>query len=407
MHFSTTLAAVSALIASSAGHSLLSTPATRGNTKWFGTCAAGAGCKGPCDSPKADSPFNSNYVPKTYIQRGQELDVEWKRLNHPGGFVRLAMVPFDQSDSWSAFNSNVLEYTCYETNCGPTDPSNTMFGHLNGPGSAPCSTKVIVPKNIPDGTAVTLQWVWYGGGIYYGETDTSFGEYYSCSDLIVSGGPLSDEKPEAVFKGGDITYPNSGVCKYWGSNKVGDCNFGDRVPSPIDGDLLSQSLEPCIRGPELKGAPYGFAVGTNNTDSAIQPVPHSAVVASSAAPETPAQSETYSPVTSEVVTSTPEAPIQSDIYSSSSSSVESEAVVPAPTSVEVPAPVYTVPAVIPAPVYTTPAEAAPATTTSTAEAAPVYTSVTTPAPAPAYSAVEPAPITTTEYKCRPRYSSLF
>ncbi|KAJ2463517.1 hypothetical protein EV174_006943, partial [Coemansia sp. RSA 2320] len=105
---------------------MLSTPPSRGNKPWWGTCAAGAGCKGPCDSAKADSPFNSIYVPKTYIQRGQQLNVGWHRLNHPGGFVRLAMVPFNQSDSWSAFNDNVLKYTCYETNCGPADPSNNV-----------------------------------------------------------------------------------------------------------------------------------------------------------------------------------------------------------------------------------------------------------------------------------------
>ncbi|KAJ2330123.1 hypothetical protein GGI00_003800 [Coemansia sp. RSA 2681] len=303
MHFSATFAVVSALVASCAGHSLLSTPPTRGNTKWWGTCAAGAGCKGPCDSPKADSPFNNIYVPKTYIKRGQQLNVGWNRLNHPGGFVRLAMVPFNQSDSWSAFNDNVLKYTCYETNCGPSDSSNKMFGYLNGAGSGPCSTTVTVPSNIPDNTAVTLQWIWYGGGIYYGEVDTSFGEYYSCSDLIVSGGPYSEAKPTAVFAGGDATYPNSDVCKYWGSNKVGDCNFGDRVPNPVEGNLLSQSLEPCIRGPQLKGQPAGFgsAPGSGNQTlpAYTPPVPHNAA---------PVSSPSSSPVASPAPPVAPPAP---------------------------------------------------------------------------------------------------
>ncbi|KAJ2899123.1 hypothetical protein IWW38_001115 [Coemansia aciculifera] len=284
MHFSATFAVVSALVASCAGHSILSTPPSRGNVKWWGTCAAGAGCKGPCDSPKADSPFNSIYVPKKYIQRGQQLDVGWHRLNHPGGFVRLAMVPFNQSDSWSAFNDNVLKYTCYETNCGPADPSNNVFGYLNGPGSSPCSTTVTVPSNIPDNTAVTLQWMWYGGGIYYGEVDTSFGEYYGCSDLIVSGGPYSDAKPVATFVGGDATYPNSDVCKYWGSNKVGDCNFGNNMPNPIEGNLLSQSLEPCIRGPQLKGQPADFGSAPGSALPASPPAPSVAPPAPSVAP---------------------------------------------------------------------------------------------------------------------------
>ncbi|KAJ2080105.1 hypothetical protein H4R24_003310 [Coemansia sp. RSA 988] len=262
MHLPSAFVAVSALVASCAGHSMLSKPAPRGNIEWWGTCAAGAGCKGPCDAPKANSTFSSIYVPKTYVKRGQELEVGWNRLNHPGGFVRLALVPFDQSDDWTAFNDNILKYTCYETNCGPKDPSDKMFGPLNGSGDAPCSTKVMVPKNIPDNTAVTLQWIWYGGGVYYAQPEASFGEYYGCSDMIVSGGPSSDEKPKADFQGGDVTYPDSNVCKYWGSNKVGDCNFGDKKPNPIEGDLLSQSLEPCIRGPARKGAPYGFDSGS-------------------------------------------------------------------------------------------------------------------------------------------------
>ncbi|KAJ1887900.1 hypothetical protein LPJ81_006431 [Coemansia sp. IMI 209127] len=259
MYFSASLVAASAFIASCAGHSMLSTPSPRGNTKWWGTCSAGAGCKGPCDSPKADAPFNSIYVAKTYVQRGQQLEVVWNRLNHPGGFVRLAMVPFDQSDSWTAFNANVLKYTCYETTCKAADPNDTTFGYLNGSGDSPCTTTVTVPENIADGTAVTLQWIWFGGGIYYGEINTSFGEYYGCSDMIVSGGPQSDTPPAATFVGGDATYPNSDVCKYWGSNKVGDCNFGNNVPpNPTPDNLLSQSLEPCMHGPPLKGAPYGF-----------------------------------------------------------------------------------------------------------------------------------------------------
>ncbi|KAJ2853037.1 hypothetical protein J3B02_003316 [Coemansia erecta] len=330
MHLPATLAAITALVASCAGHSMLSNPPSRGNTKWWGTCAAGAGCKGPCDSPKADSPFNSIYNPKRYIQRGQELDVGWKRLNHPGGFVRLAMVPFNQSDSWSAFNDNVLKYTCYETNCGPADPNNMEFGKYNGPGSAPCSTTVTVPKNIPDNTAVTLQWIWYGGGVYYAQPDASFGEYYGCSDMIVVGGPYSDEKPAAAFQGGDYTYPNSGMCKYWGSNKVGDCNFGDRVPNSVDGDLLSQSLEPCMRSGETKGAPYGFESGSSNpqpvSPSDTTPISHSAntdagKTASSPAPASAspvADQQTYSSSQAEAapssdVVSAPPVPVYTSV----------------------------------------------------------------------------------------------
>ncbi|KAJ2513779.1 hypothetical protein GGI11_004298 [Coemansia sp. RSA 2049] len=313
MHFSASLAAATALIASCAGHSMLSTPAPRGNTKWWGTCSAGAGCKGPCDAPKADAPFNSIYVAKKYVQRGQKLEVVWNRLNHPGGFVRLAMVPFDQSDSWTAFNDNVLKYTCYETTCKTSKPEDTTFGYLNGSGDSPCTTTVTVPENIADGTAVTLQWIWYGGGIYYGMPDTSFGEYYGCSDMIVSGGPKSNTKPAATFVGGDATYPNSDVCKYWGSNKVGDCNFGTKVPpNPSDADLLSQSLEPCMRGPQKKGKPYGFDSSdesgyANQTISSSYDAPADDS-ASYSSPDAPAAPETDSVPAPE---STPDTPVVS------------------------------------------------------------------------------------------------
>ncbi|KAJ2284913.1 hypothetical protein IWW55_007407 [Coemansia sp. RSA 2706] len=247
------------------------------------------------------------------------------------------MVPFDQSDDWTAFNDNVLKYTCYETNCGPSNSSDTVFGHLNGPGSSPCTTTVTIPENIPDNTAVTLQWIWYGGGIYYGQVDTSFGEYYGCSDMIVTGGPSSSDKPAPVFTGGDITYPNSDVCKYWGSNKVGDCNFGDRKPSPVDGDLLSQSLEPCIRGPELKGKPYGMdsSSGSSGASSAAPASDSAAPASDSVAPASSAAESSNAPASPEAP-ATPEStdyavvPEQSEVQSvADSAAAPQEPVAPA------------------------------------------------------------------------------
>lgn len=259
MYFSSTLAVVAALVASCAGHSLMKYPPVRGNTEFFGTCGAGLGCHGPCDNTTAGANVYSPYYPKRYVQRGQEIDVQWSRANHPGGFVRLAIVPTDQSDSWDAFNDNVLKYSCYESNCGPDNPQDMIFGYLNGNGTEICDTKLTIPENIPDNTMVTLQWIWFGGGVWYAQPDTSFGEYYSCSDMVVNGGPTSKDKSKATFKGGDVTYPNSDYCKYWGHNKVGDCNFAGRNPVKKPGDFYSQTLEPCTRGSySKKGKPYGF-----------------------------------------------------------------------------------------------------------------------------------------------------
>ncbi|KAJ1674417.1 hypothetical protein EV182_003316 [Spiromyces aspiralis] len=217
----------------------------------------------------AESEFSRNQKTATTYAPGQEIEVAWNRLNHPGGFVRLAMVPFNQSDSWDAFNNNVLKYTCYETNCGPSDPNNNNFGRLNGEGDSRCTTKLTIPEKFA-GQAVTIQWIWYGGGNYFAQIDTSFGEYYNCADISVSGKAGSDnnkgssdhakraQSSKPIFEGGDVTYPNTDTCKYWGSNRVGDCNFGDRVPTPKDGDPRSRSLEPCSRGPVKQGKPAGF-----------------------------------------------------------------------------------------------------------------------------------------------------
>ncbi|PVV03462.1 hypothetical protein BB560_002043 [Smittium megazygosporum] len=247
---------LSALLHLCAGHGMLKYPPSRGNSEWLGTCAAGAGCKGPCDSSKANSPVSNAYsASPMVVQRGQTLTVKWDRLNHPGGFVRLAVSKFEDSDSWDSFNNNVIKYTCYETNCGPDDPNNDTFGPLAGPGSQECSTTVTIPDNLPDGL-ITVQWMWFGGGVYYGQKDTSFGEYYGCSDLKLQGGsPQTSNVQPPVFKGGDVMYPSENVCRYWGSNKVGDCSFGSNSPNPIPGNLLSQSLEPCTHGPPQKGAP--------------------------------------------------------------------------------------------------------------------------------------------------------
>jgi len=258
----------SAFLAVAEAHSMLTRPASRGNVQWWGTCSAGAGCKGPCDSPKANAPIQSIYYAgdKTRYQRGQNITVRWNRQNHPGGFVRLSMVPFGESDWWNAFNNKASKWVCYETNCGPADPNHSLFGRLNGPGNSQCSTTFTIPAHIPDGKA-TLQWVWYGGGVYYAQPLAGFGEYYSCGDIFVKGGipytPVSVKAPQKVFQGGDVSNPtNKKVCKYWSSNKVGACNFGTDMPRPVAGDLLSQSLEPCSRSGSKNGAPYEF---TNTT----------------------------------------------------------------------------------------------------------------------------------------------
>ncbi|KAG0339484.1 hypothetical protein BG004_006803 [Podila humilis] len=163
-----------ALLASTVyAHSMMTTPRGRGNIEWWGTC----GCHGPCESRRDQAPILKDPTyPIQTIRRGENLTIRWQRFNHPGGFVRLTMVPFEQSDNWSSFNSvnNYAKFSCYESNCGPDDPNDSYFGPMNGPGDGLCSTSFTVPQDLPDGK-VTLQWIWYGGGVYYGQPDAGFG----------------------------------------------------------------------------------------------------------------------------------------------------------------------------------------------------------------------------------------
>ncbi|OMJ20108.1 hypothetical protein AYI70_g4325 [Smittium culicis] len=238
-------------------HGMLKYPYSRGNLKWFGTCGAGAGCKGPCDSSIAESkgslPFRLSKMGP--FKRGSSIQVQWNRLNHPGGFVRLAIVPYKSSDSWRAFDRNVVQFNCYESNCGPTVKNDPILGYLNGSGDMPCSKSLEIPTNLADGL-YTLQWAWFGGGVYISQVDKSFGEYYGCSDFVVKGGPppVSFRKP-TVFKGGDVMYPNQQVCRYWGSNRLGDCNFAGRYPVVVPGNPYASTLEPCMSGGAKKGRP--------------------------------------------------------------------------------------------------------------------------------------------------------
>ncbi|KAF9167652.1 hypothetical protein DFQ26_003808 [Actinomortierella ambigua] len=254
------------------GHSMMTAPQGRGNLEWWGTCASGAGCHGPCEAPRARAPIlNDPTYPIQTIRRGDVLRVEWLRFNHPGGFVRLTMVPFEDSDEWRAFNEAAFQKsTCYETNCGPDSLNDDYFGPMNGQGNGVCSTTFTVPQTLPDGRA-TLQWVWYGGGVYYGDKDAGFGEYYTCTDYVVQGGAPHLDTAAAVaavggaggariWQGGDASNPGTDLCKYWSSNQIGDCSFGqDRPPNPRSEDLLSQSLEPCARTGSFVGRPAEFS----------------------------------------------------------------------------------------------------------------------------------------------------
>ncbi|KXN71933.1 hypothetical protein CONCODRAFT_78096 [Conidiobolus coronatus NRRL 28638] len=246
MKFFLQTASLISLLGSITAHSNMHIPPTRGsqanapnNANW-GYCSKGWDCTTACESPKSQSQGS-----KGTIQRGQKFDITWLRQNHPGGFVRLAIVPFDQSDDSTAFDKNVVKYVCYETNCKESS-QDPMLGYLNGPGTDPCTTDVTIPDWLPDGK-VTLQWTWFGGGVLYANNNASFGQYVSCADLTVSGGnPYNATHSKPVFQGGDVANPGANVCRYWSTNSVHQCEKGAEQDSS------------CGFGPSKNGAPGDY-----------------------------------------------------------------------------------------------------------------------------------------------------
>jgi len=77
-----------------------------------------------------------------------------------------------------------------------------------------CGTTIQVPLHLVNG-AWTLQWAYYGG--YF-----NAGDYYACVDYNIVGGP-TDSQQAPTFRGGDATYPNQQVCKYYSTNKIHVC----------------------------------------------------------------------------------------------------------------------------------------------------------------------------------------
>jgi len=199
-------------IASTIGHSYVTSPTTRSNQKQSNSGCRGPICFGPCDVPLAQA-----RTPAVTIARGASINVQWPRNNHAGGFIRFAWSPTSGSDVHANFDANVQEIHCHEVGgCGPdniNDPNGGDSGPADGSSRA-CQTTIKVPLHLTDGSW-TLQWAWYGGAF-------ALGDYYSCVDYKISGGASANQSP-AVFIGGDFTYPGQQKCKYYSTDRLHQC----------------------------------------------------------------------------------------------------------------------------------------------------------------------------------------
>jgi len=200
------------LLSSVLGHSYLTAPTSRSNQGQSNTGCRGPACLGPCDIPLSQT----TRAPIT-IARGASITANWPRNNHAGGFIRFAWAPTAQSDSMSAFDNNVQQINCHEVGACHPDSASDPNGGDSGPSdgsSRACSISFAVPTDLTDGKW-TLQWAWFGGAF-------SLGDYYSCVDYTISGGPTG-ASVSPVFIGGDYTYPGQNKCKFFNTDQLHKC----------------------------------------------------------------------------------------------------------------------------------------------------------------------------------------
>jgi len=109
-----------------------------------------------------------------------------------------------------------------------------------------CGTSFPIPLDLPDGPW-TLSWAYFGG-------EFAAGDYYSCVDYIISGGPSSTTRAPVVFYGGDASNPGGTQCAYFQTNQLHVC-----------------TLEPCTNGTNPGGPHMGVPVDSNIIITGSQP----------------------------------------------------------------------------------------------------------------------------------------
>jgi len=243
----------------------VTSPTSRSNQKQSNSGCRGPNCLGPCDAP-----LNQAKTPAVTIARGGNINVQWPRNNHAGGFIRFAWAQTSGSDSHTNFDSNVQEIHCHEIGgCGPDDASNPNGGD-SGPADGStraCQTTIKVPLHLADGTW-TLQWAWFGGAF-------ALGDYYSCIDYKIQGGP-SASKSDAVFFGGDFSYPGQNKCKFFNTDRLHAC-----VNEPCDKPVYTMYQEQAGPAFGISSASQTPATPTTPTTAAKPPLSTGARVVAS------------------------------------------------------------------------------------------------------------------------------
>jgi len=229
----------SRLTTSATGHSYMTKPQGDWNPSNIEWCRRGGpdpdpnDCPGPCFAENSPQFFKDS---KTYTwKRGQDQTVTWHRNTHNFGFIRLTLVPKKDRMNKKVHDANAFHYACYDSN-----PQRCPDLGFCGTGKTEGTTRIKVPA-VPDGEYV-LGWTWYGAFAGKGEGLKGelfhFGDYWSCSNIRISGGNVGPVGRRA-FKPQLSTGTQAGTCKSI-NNKLGTCPvepcpnaYGKRRPSAM------------------------------------------------------------------------------------------------------------------------------------------------------------------------------
>lgn len=238
---------------------------------WATDCRVGTAagvardCPGPCPNF-----YLKPHPPVTVYRRGQRALWRWRRNNHEGGFLRWSLVPLHLALDAAAHERFAFETMCWATGKYTCATANESRAHCVGDQqNSAYKAVMVVPPVVPDGTYI-LSMVWYGG-VRTGTHESSFGDYYSCSRVAISGGQPLVPSFSPVFDPGAHTAGAARSCDA-STDAVGQCRTEpcrtasgdarfvgrpDMVPSVFAGGRSPPPLTPALyaRGADWAGPP--------------------------------------------------------------------------------------------------------------------------------------------------------
>eukprot|EP00170_Pyropia_yezoensis_P010089 contig_45929_g10127 len=204
------------------------------------------------------------YPPTTVYRRGQRATWRWRRNNHEGGFLRWSLVPLHLAANAAAHTRYAFETMCWATGkytCAT--PEESRVHCVGDRQNSAYKADITVPPVVPDGTYI-LSMVWYGG-VALGTHESTFGDYFSCSRVAISGGdPLAPSwapvfDPPAHTAGAnrscDASTHTIGQCR------VEPCRTADGGPLFTGGPAMVPSVFAAGVAPPQQLTPALYAAG--------------------------------------------------------------------------------------------------------------------------------------------------